>query len=219
MVRVILTYPRGTAGAARAADVAAALERAGLPVGVPFPATQAAAGPRLSYFFHEDREAALQARSNAGSALEQAVPRLRRPEGATPRPGAIELALPDAAGGADAPARAEETAAALAPAPAVLAAPADGAVLPAEAAQRGITLSWQPAASAEPDCCFVEVVRLDDGGPLRAVFAAYAAAPGQQVVQLSRPGRYAWRVLTVSRAAQRYSPSPWRHFVLGEAQP
>jgi hypothetical protein len=218
MVRVILTYPRGTAGAARVADVAAALERAGLAVGVPFPATQAAAGPRLSYFFHEDREAALQARGNAGPAMEQAVPRLGRPEGATPRPGVIELALPDAAGGADAPARAEETADAPAPAPAVLAVPADGAVLPSEAAQRGITLSWQPSA-AGPGCCFVEVVRLDDGGPLRAVFAAYAAAPGEQLVQLNRPGRYAWRVLAVSRAAQRYSPSPWRHFVLGEAQP
>jgi hypothetical protein len=218
MVRVILTYPRGTAGAARAADVAAALERAGLAVGVPFPATQAAAGPRLSYFFHEDREAALQARVNAGPAMEQAVPRLERPEGATPRPGAIELTLPDAAGRADAPARAEETADAPAPAPAVLVAPADGAVLPAEAAQRGINLSWQQAA-ARPGCCFVEVVRLDGGGPLRAVFAAYAAGPGQQLVQLNRPGRYAWRVLTVSRAAQRYSLSPWRHFVLGEAQP
>ena len=52
---------------------------------------------------------------------------------------------------------------------------------------------------------------------LPPTYNAYAEAPDQQMVQLSGPGRYAWRVLTVSRAARRYSASPWRQFAIGGA--
>ncbi|MCG7360040.1 hypothetical protein MHZ93_02070 [Roseomonas sp. ACRSG] len=219
MVRVVITYPRSGAGAAdRAAALSGELERAGLSAGAPFPLSRPIAASGLSYFFREDRAAAERVQELAGARLSHAAPRLGAIEGAMPRPGAIEVELSatDASAGALPPV-AEETEAP-GPQAAELAEPANGATLPLEAAQRGVVLSWR-AAEAQPGCCFVEVVPLGDGGGSRAVFAAYAEAADQQAVRLGRPGRYAWRILTVSRAAQRYTASPWRHFVVGDNAP
>lgn len=216
MVRVVITYPRGTAGAAeRASALATELDGAGLTAGAPFPLSRPVAASGLSYFFLEDREAALRVQGLGGAKLAQAKPRLGAVEGALPRPGAIEVELAATDGALEEQPPAAEGPEAPAPEPAELAEPADEATLALNMAQRGILLSWR-AAEAEPGCCFVEVVALGRG-TTRAVFATYAEAPDQQSVRLSRPGRYAWRILTVSRAAKRYSASPWRHFTIGEA--
>jgi hypothetical protein len=219
MVRVVITYPRGAAGAAeRAAALGTDLDRAGLSAGAPFPLSRPVAASGLSYFFREDRAAALRVQALAGARLSQAAPRLGAVEGALPRPGAVEVELSAADAGASSPAPTTEETEAPGPQAADLVEPVDGATLPLEAAQRGVVLSWR-AAEAQPGCCFVEVVPLGDGASSRAVFAAYAEAAEQQSVRLSRPGQYAWRILTVSRAAQRYTASPWRHFVVGESAP
>ncbi|HEY8611091.1 MAG TPA: hypothetical protein VIL69_07350 [Roseomonas sp.] len=218
MVRVVITYPRGTAGAAqRAATLTTELDRAGLSVGVPFPISRPAAGPELSFFFREDRDAALQVRRIGGAQLAQAVPRLRPAGAALPRPGTIEVGLPGTTAAPDDGPYFPEEGEAPAPEPATLSGPPNGAVLSTDAAQRGVALSWRVAGEARPGCCFVEVVALGGENNGREVFAAYSEAADQQIARLDRPGRYAWRILTVSRAARRYTASPWRHFVLGEA--
>jgi hypothetical protein len=219
MVRVVITYPRGTAEAShRAADLSGELRGAGLSVGEPFPIFRAPGEPVISYFFREDREAALRVQQVGATQLGQAVPRLG-PVGATlPRPGAIEVGLPAAATARDERPEPAEDPDASAPEAVTPASPPNGALLPTEAAQQGITLSWRAPVEARPGCCFVEVVAVEGGGGVpREVFAAYAEAPDQQVVRPSKPGLYAWRVLTVSRAARRYTASPWQHFMLGEA--
>ncbi|MFC7555025.1 hypothetical protein ACFQU7_26495 [Pseudoroseomonas wenyumeiae] len=94
MVRVVITYPRGAAGATeRAAALSAELEQAGLSAGAPFPLSRPVTASSLSYFFREDRAAALRVQELAGERLSQAVPRLGTVEGALPRPGAIEVEL------------------------------------------------------------------------------------------------------------------------------
>ena len=222
MVRVVITYPRSAAGASeRASALSAELEQAGLSAGAPFPLSRPAAPSSLSYFFREDRAAALRVWELAGERLGQAEPRLGTVEGAMPRPGAIEVELSAAETSTGTPPPAPEEAQAEAPGPeaAVLAEPANGATLPLAAAQRGVVLSWRAPAEAQPGCCFVEVVPLGNETASRAVFAAYAEAADRQPVRLNRPGQYAWRILTVSRAAQRYTASPWRHFLVGESTP
>ncbi|MBO1073847.1 P-loop NTPase family protein [Roseomonas marmotae] len=220
MVRVIITYPRGAAGASnRATALAGELERAGLAASAPFPVSQPPAAPQLNYFFREDREAALKVQQVGAAQLGQAQPRLGSVTSALPRPGAIELGLPAAAAAGGAPAAAtaptEDAGQAIAPAPATLTGPADDAVVLAEVARRGFVLSWRPALEVRS---FVEVVGLEPDGSAREVFAGYSEAADQQAVRLSQPGRYAWRVLSVSREAQRYSASPW-HFLQIEASP
>ncbi|MFH5925318.1 hypothetical protein [Roseomonas xinghualingensis] len=221
MVRVVITYPRGIAEATqRASALSSELDRAGLSVGEPFPISRPPSGPELSYFFREDRDAALRVRQAGAAQLGQTAPRLG-PVGTTlPRPGTIELGLPASAGASDERPPPAEEPEMPAPSAAILSGPHDGAVLSAEAGQQGVTLSWLAPGETEPGCCFVEVVAIGgwEGRP-REVFAGYAEAADQQLVRLNRPGRYAWRVLTVSRAARRYTATPWRHFVLGEAPP
>ncbi|TPG59619.1 hypothetical protein EAH89_05085 [Roseomonas nepalensis] len=222
MVRVVLTYPRGAAEAARrGVALAASLTQAGIAVGAPFPVSRPPAGPALSYFFREDREAALRIAGLGG--LDAGAAQLGAPGGAAPRPGTIELALAQPGAAAeerDASAGEEDLPA---PAAASLAYPPEGTTLPADAAWRGVVLAWSTPGDNRPGCCFIEVVSLGAGRPgegvpaFREVFAAYAEAPDQQLVQLAGAGRYAWRVLTVSRAARRYSASPWRHFAIGGA--
>ncbi|RKJ97596.1 hypothetical protein D6Z83_28260, partial [Pseudoroseomonas wenyumeiae] len=220
MVRVVITYPRGAAGATeRAAALSAELEQAGLSAGAPFPLSRPVTASSLSYFFREDRAAALRVQELAGERLSQAVPRLGTVEGALPRPGAIEVELSATDTSTGSPSPAPEEAEAPGPEAAELAEPANGATLPLAAAQRGVVLSWRTTAEAQPGCCFVEVVPLGGNTNRRAVFAAYAEAAEQQTVRLSRPGQYAWRILTVSRTAQRYTASPWRHFLVGESTP
>jgi hypothetical protein len=218
MVRVVITYPRGTAEASqRATALSGELRGAGLSVGEPFPISRAPGEPAISYFFREDREAALRVQQLGATELGQAVPRLG-PVGATlPRPGAIEVGLPAAAIARDERPEPAEEPDAPAPEAVTPANPPNGALLHTEAAQQGVTLSWRGPVEARRDCCFVEVVAVEGGGAPREVFAAYAEAPDQQVVRPSKPGLYAWRVLTVSRAARRYTASPWQHFMLGEA--
>ena len=222
MVRVVVTYPRGAGeGTRRAATLAASLSGAGIAVGAPFPVSRASGGPALSYFFREDREAALRVAGLGG--LDGAAAQLGPLGGPAPRPGTIEVALaqPGAAAEDRDPPAAEEDLPA--PVAAALAYPPEGATLPADAAWRGVVLAWSTPGDNRPGCCFIEVVSLGAGTPgegapgFREAFAAYAEAPDQQMVQLSGPGRYAWRVLTVSRAARRYSASPWRQFAIGGA--
>ena len=219
MVRVVITYPRGTAEAAqRASALSAELDQAGLSAGEPFPIARPPEQPELNYFFREDRDAALRVRQAGATQIGQAMPRLG-PIGTTlPRPGTIELGLPATAGTTDERPPPAEEPEMPAPSAAILAGPHDNAVLPAEALERGVNLTWLAPGETEPGCCFVEVVAIGgwEGRP-REAFAGYAEAADQQLVRLSRPGRYAWRVLTVSRVARRYTATPWRHFVLGEA--
>jgi hypothetical protein len=219
MIRVVITYPRGTAEAAqRAASLAAGLSEAGLAVGVPFPIGRQAAGPELNYFFREDREAALQVGVIGAGQLGQTEPRLGRMGGALPRPGTIEVGLPattapeDRAAPAPAPATESEPPA---PAAALPTDPPNGAVLSLEAARPGVTLSWT-SPEPRPDL-FVEVVSVGIEGPAKEVFAAYAEAPDRQIIRFTEPGLYAWRVLTVSRTARRYTASPWQHIMIREA--
>jgi hypothetical protein len=220
MVRVVITYPRAAPGAAeRATALAAELDRAGISAGAPFPLSRQVTTPELSYFFREDRDAALQVQNLGATQLGRAVPRLGTVGGALPRPGAIELGLPATASAVEEPPPATAEAEAPAPEAATLTAPANGTTLPLEAAQRGIPLSWRLEGEARPGCCFVEVVALGGDNSGREVFAAYAEAADQQTIRLSRAGRYAWRVLTVLRAAQRYTASPWQHFMIGEVSP
>ena len=219
MVRVVVTYPRGMAEAARrAAGVASALTGAGLSVGAPFPVARPPAGPAVSYFFREDREAAARVARLAG--LDGAVPQLGPAGGAAPRPGTIEIAL--AAPGAapeerEAPPE-DDAPAPLAPTPAY---PPEGATLPADAGWRGVVLSWSAPIEARPNPVFVEVVSLGAGratDPAQGwseAFAAYAEAPDTQLLQLPGAGRYAWRVLTVSRSSRRYAAGPWHGFAVG----
>jgi hypothetical protein len=208
--RVVVTYPRG-ADPADAAALATGLAEAGWTAGAPFPVARAAATPELRYFFREDRDAALAVQALGLTPLGLATARLQPVTGGLPRPGAIEAALPAAAGTPAEPPPPDTTV----PPPAAVAllAPAEDAVL----AQRSFTLSWR--AAPEPGADFVEVLALDENSPAREVFAAYAGTAGQQALGLDRPGRYAWRVLSVSAAAQRYTPSPWRFFTLNEAPP
>ena len=220
MVRVVITYPRGTSGAAeRATALSAELEQAGLSAGAPFPLSRPVTTSSLSYFFREDQAAAQRVRELAGARLGQTAPRLGTVEGALPRPGAIEVELSATDAGPGGPPPQTEDNETPGPQAAELAEPADGATLPLEAGQRNVVLSWRAPAEAQPGCCFVEVLPLGDSADSRAVFAAYAEAADRQSVRLTRPGRYAWRILTVSRAAQRYTASPWRHFVIGESAP
>ena len=208
--RVVVTYPRGS-DTADATALTAGLAEAGWTAGAPFPVARAAAVPELRYFFHEDRNAALAVQALGLVPLGAATARLQPITGGLPRPGAIEAALPAAGAGAPAePPPPDGTAPA--PPAATLLAPAGNAVL----LQRDPILAWR--AAVEPAVSFVEVLAVDDGPP-REVFAAYAATPGQQALRLDRPGRYAWRVLAVSAAAQRYASSPWRFFTLNEAPP
>jgi len=221
MVRVVVTYPRGVPEAGRrAAALSATLAQAGVSVGAPFPVSRPSPGAALSYFFREDRDAALRVARLGG--LDAAVPELGPVGGAAPRPGTIEVALAAPGAAAEerepAPPRDQEPS----PPAAILVNPAEGAALPADAAWRGVVLSWTTPAEPRPGCCFIEVVSLggtpgDSEPGMREAFAAYSEIPDQQSVQLSGPGRYAWRVLTVSRAGRRYAASPWRHFAISGA--
>ncbi|WP_169742788.1 AAA family ATPase [Muricoccus aerilatus] len=219
MVRVVVTYPRGVAEAARRASaVAAALAGAGISVGAPFPVARPPVGPSLSYFFREDREAAGRVARLAG--LDGVVPQLGLASGAVPRPGTIEIAL--AAPGTPAEEREppveDEVPAPLAATPVY---PPEGATLPADAGWRGVVLAWSAPLEARPNPIFVEVVSLGTGRAAESsqgwseTFAAYAEAPDAQLLQLSGPGRYAWRVLTVSRSSRRYAAGPWYGFAVG----
>ncbi|MFC0384038.1 hypothetical protein [Muricoccus vinaceus] len=221
LVRVVITYPRGVAEAGRrGAALSAALGQAGVSAGAPFPVSRPPTGPEVSYFFREDRDAALRVRGMGG--LEGALPVLGSTAGTAPRPGTIEVALstPGATGEERDGPLPEDAAPGWAPPPAVPVYPPAGAALTAGAASRGLLMTWA-ATEARPGCCFVEVMFLGGpgtpDGPPREAFAAYAEAPEQQLVQLPAAGSYAWRVLTVSAAARRYTASPWRHFVLGAA--
>ncbi|MBP0446049.1 ATP-binding protein [Roseomonas sp. SSH11] len=220
MVRVVVTYPRAAPGAAqRAAALSSELGRAGLAVGVPFPIANAPARPVLSYFFREDRAAALRIQHLGGAELVGAAPRLS-PAGATlPRPGTVELGLPGTAAAPESRPPAAQEAVPAGPEPAILTGPAEGAVIRWDGGARSLTLSWSVPGEARPDCCFVEVVMPGEESGLREVFAAYAEAGDRQQIGIDRPGRYAWRVLTVSRASSRYTASAWRHFTVGEAAP
>ena len=62
---------------------------------------------------------------------------------------------------------------------------------------------------------FVEVVTPGQGGP-RLVFASYAARSPVHVSLDRDPAQYAWRVTTVSRAAQQYALSEWGRFRVTE---
>ena len=227
MLRVVVTYPRSTPEAGRrAAALTAALSQAGLSVGTPFPLSRPSAGPELSYFFREDREAAIHVGQLGG--LDASRAQLGPIGAASPRPGTIEVALaapgaPGAISPAAGMAASEEASPQedAAPPAATLASPPDAGAIPAEAASRGVLLAWVAGAEARPGCCFVEVIALGAGVPAladaapREAFAAYSEMPEQQLVQLSGPGRYAWRVLNVSRPTRRYTASPWRHFTIG----
>ncbi|WP_198380370.1 AAA family ATPase [Roseomonas sp. KE2513] len=219
MVRVVVTYPRGVAEAGRRASaIAAALAGAGISVGAPFPVARPPAGPSLSYFFHEDREAAGRVARLVG--LDGVVPQLGPASGAAPRPGTIEIAL--AALGTPTEEREalpqEEAPAPLAATPVY---PPEGAILPPDAGWRGVVLAWSAPLDARPNPFFVEVVSLGTGRAAEPAqgwseaFAAYAEAPDAQLLQLSGPGRYAWRVLTVSRTSRRYAAGPWHGFAVG----
>lgn len=216
MVRVVITYPRAAPGAAqRAAALSSELDRAGLSAGMPFPLSRSTAGPELNYFFREDREAALRVAQAGAGQIGEAVPRLAPLGGALPRPGTIEVGLPGPGAAPGDRATPPEPPAAPAPEPAVPSSPPEATVLGADAAQRGVTLSWGVPARADS---FVEVLILEGGeAPPREVFAGYSEAQGTQTIRLSRPGLYAWRVLAVSRSARRYAPSRWYYFTVAEA--
>jgi hypothetical protein len=214
--RVVVTYPRGAVTPAEAAAVAASLGAAGLQAGTPFPVARGAGVAELRYFFQEDRAAALRVQALGGAALADAVPRLATTDGTLPRPGAIELVLPTP-GGPPPEGSAPETDAA-APRAAVPDAPPDAAVLSLDAARRGIPLGWTIGGEAQPGCCVLEVLRLGEDGTPQDVFAGPPEAADRHTLRLDRPGRYAWRVLTLSPAARRHAVGPWRRIVI-EAPP
>lgn len=97
------------------------------------------------------------------------------------------------------------------PEPVSLSHPADGEVLPAARAAAAVVLSWRPSRAPSP-WYFTEVLTLGRGDPSE-VFAGYTRQTELRL-RLGQ-GKYAWRVITVSRAGARYSASPWRSFSAG----
>jgi len=220
--RFVLTYQRGNAAAAaRASELAARLQRAGLTAGTPFPVSAGAESDRLRYFFPQDQATAQAAAAEAG------LPGIATQRGEVaagsplPRPGTLEWivsANPPLATQASRPASPAAAPPPPLPAPATRD-PPDGAVLDAPAWPMTVELAWQAPEAAEAGCCVIELLgRAPDAGWQR-IFAGTADAPGRHALPLSEPMDYAWRVLHIDRDGPRYAASPWSHFTLQPPAP
>ena len=77
-----------------------------------------------------------------------------------------------------------------------------------------VGLAWR-GSRAPPLSYFVEVLATDPGEQ-REVFTGYTRHTELRV-RLDGAGRYAWRVVAVSRASARYNVSPWRSFTIESA--
>jgi hypothetical protein len=75
-----------------------------------------------------------------------------------------------------------------------------------------IELVWAAPAQASPVRFFVQLLALDPAGPPREVFAAYLDETATLAPLERAPGRYAWRVYSVSRDLRHYAASEWQRF-------
>lgn len=132
---------------------------------------------------------------------------------------AEKLAAMARSGRARLPAAADESTGTLAPAQPI--APADGSTVPPLAGMAGaanmVELVWAAPPQAVPTRFFVQLLALDAGGT-HEVYASYldesaTLAPLQLV-----PGRYAWRVYSVTRDVKHYAASDWQRFQVRGAE-
>lgn len=110
---------------------------------------------------------------------------------------------------------AEDTAAAAAddePPPVTLVRPVDGVAVPGGRRGARVGLAWRGSHAPPPISYFVEVLA-SGPGEVQEVFTGYTRQTELRV-RLDGAGRYAWRVVAVSRASARYSVSPWRSFTV-----
>lgn len=134
-------------------------------------------------------------------------------------PAAVDkLAAMQRGGRARLPAGAEETAT-LAPAQPV--APVDGSTVPALIPAAGensggtVELVWIAPAQAAAVRFFVQLMALDaagDSGQPREVFATTLDETAAVVPVARVPGRYAWRVYSISHDLKHYAASGWERF-------
>jgi hypothetical protein len=68
------------------------------------------------------------------------------------------------------------------------------------------------AGAGVPVRFFVQLLALDPAGPPREVFAAYLDETATLAPLARAPGRYAWRVYSVSRDLRHYAASEWQRF-------
>jgi hypothetical protein len=115
------------------------------------------------------------------------------------------------------PLHAQDTTAAVddEPPPVTLVRPADGAAVPGSRRGARVGLAWR-GPRAPPLWYFVEVLA-SGPGEAREVFTGYTRQTELRV-RLDGAGRYAWRVVAVSRERARYSVSPWRSFAVEDAR-
>ncbi len=202
---VLLSYGReDTAAQRQSVDTVQVLRSAGVAASDPLPVLRPP-GPGIAYFFADDAANAgaigqdLDGRFGAGYAA------ALRPDEALPRPGTLELRLSSAGQ----PASAQAATLGDAPGAVTLVQPADGATV----AGKSVLLGWQAPAFPAPLRYFVEVLALGPAPP-QEVFGGYTAATAV-TVPVDGAGRYAWRVLAVSRDPARYTTGAWATFQIG----
>lgn len=103
------------------------------------------------------------------------------------------------------------------PTPAQPVAPADGSTVAELNRVPGgaIELVWVAPAQVTPVRFFVQLLALDPAGP-REVFATYLDETATLAPLEHAPGRYAWRVYSVSRDLKHYAASGWTRFRVSE---